>query len=316
MKNSKWNCDSKPSAIDPTTSITPFYLEKSPNTMLIDFPGRYEFGTLSSSFFSHFRLFISDEINPLWSACHVDGLELVSFVIITLDWQYINAEQKKVIDNICQKGIPFIICMNKADNLYRECQNLPKDQIRFRMEQILKEKIAKLENANVRPENTFLTCFNPSTLSEEQRAHMYASGVLDIVAVSLKIAELLKGIGMDGEQIMNSVARTPVPYDMNFQMSDNEKIETDVLIRLLLMHKTLQGDPHPSVKGQYKSIRLLKKGGQGTVFLVHNVATHRETVLKKIYCCDDEDLNKAYKEVFEEKKFSFFVSASDSKSSL
>lgn len=184
--NQMWGCDTKPGARIPTEKITPFQLEDVDDFLILDFPG-------------------SDEINPVWKECHRDGIELVSFYVVVLDWEHINLEQKKILDFISQTEIPFIVCLNKADTLYWDAKKtMTYSEIKMEVQRILEDRLEKIHLPLVKPSNTFLTCFDSSFIPQEFRQEMKDCGIHSLEDMRSTIEQILKDMDYPGHLIVHS----------------------------------------------------------------------------------------------------------------
>lgn len=197
--NKMWGCDTNPGARIPTKRITPFQLENIENFLILDFPG-------------------SDEINPVWKECHRDGIELVSFYVVILDWEHINIEQKKILEFISQSEIPFMICLNKADTLYLDAKKtMSLTEIKLEVQRIFEERLEKIHLPLVKPSNTFLTCFDDSFVPLEFRHEMKECGIFSLEDIRSFIEQILKDMDYPGTQIVNAKSKKSSPSSQFYQ---------------------------------------------------------------------------------------------------
>lgn len=90
-------------------------------------------------------------------------MEMVSFYTIVFDWEHINLQQKLLIDFITTRGIPFALCLNRADTLYSDVAKryTSTQQRAQKIQQVFEEKMAKFGYGALSNKNCFLTCFDP-----------------------------------------------------------------------------------------------------------------------------------------------------------
>ncbi len=81
---------------------------------------------------------------------------------------------------------------------------------------------------------------------------------------------------------------------------DGTKREMNLLKLFFLMkmiNPTTKSDLEAHENDKYKYEKVLGQGGQGKAYLVHNVETNQQSVIKRIYCYRESDIQEAEKEV-------------------